>query len=623
MTSRKAPHESPDVSSRPVESEQRTSPAQPTPSYTPADPRDARIAELEQRLAEMQDGDAEGQNPIIHLIWRGGKHARLAVPRPRFLVDVPEHSDPIDEDPGNLVIEGDNRQAMVSLLSQYAGRVDVVLTDPPYNTGKGDFRYNDARFADPDDDTDGGKFVSGEDGGRHGKWLNQMAPTLRVIHALMAKHGVLFMHINDAELPRLLLLLEEVFDERNYLGTLIWKSATDNNPSQIVIEHEYIVAWAKAKEHLPKAWRGPMGLAKTVMLAEYERLKAEDSSEETIGNRWRSWMRRHKKELPTGLALYEFADSHAPFRGGDLQNPGEGDYHYDIIHPVIGKACREPLFGWRYPENAMKDLIDAGRVLFGKDETTIPQYKRYLTDIESEPLRSVIGMFGGKAVNADVRRLFPEQPSTFPRPKPVGLEEMLLSYVADPEAIILDPFAGSGTTAHAVMRLNKRDGGKRRFILIEEGNKGDNYATTLTAERLRRARVSEDLPGGFTFQRIGDRIDMDSFARLRRNQVVDAVLQTDASGRGGGIRAIEGAQWVIGRNVRNEAICLLFDSDEHAALTSEILREMYGEANELGLNKPLRVYGTRTEVFASDSFRFFKLPDEVSTNLVMSLRGGQ
>lgn len=147
--------------------------------------------------------------------------------------------------------------------------------------------------------------------------------------------------------------------------------------------------------------------------------------------------------------------------------------------------------------------------------------------------------------------------------------------------------------------------------------------TSLTAERLRRAREQEKLPGGFSFQRIGERIDMDSFTRLQRTQVVDAVLQTDASGRGGGIRRIEDAQWVIGRNARNEAICLHFDPDDKAALTSEILREMYVEAKDLGLNKPLRVYGTRTEVFASDSFRFFKLPDEVSTNLVMSLRGGQ
>jgi hypothetical protein len=177
--------------------------------------------------------------PGIFLWWADRRQATLSIPKPRILEEVPEHSDPTDEDPGNLLIQGDNRQAMVSLLSHYAGKVDVVVIDPPYNTGRRDLRYNDARFADPDADGKGA-YVSAEDGGKHTKWLNQMAPTLRVIRELMAAHGVIFIHIDDRELPRLLLLMEEIFDESNRIGLLVWKSATDNNPSQIVVEHEYI-----------------------------------------------------------------------------------------------------------------------------------------------------------------------------------------------------------------------------------------------------------------------------------------------------------------------------------------------------------------------------------------------
>src|ERR1035437_2599844 len=115
------------------------------------------------------DDPGEG---AVHLFWADRKRARLAIPKPRLLTPVPEQSDLTEEDPGNLLIEGDNRQAMVSLLAQYAGKVDVVLIDPPYNTGRRDLRYSDARFTDPDADVAKGDFVSAEDGGKHAKWLN-------------------------------------------------------------------------------------------------------------------------------------------------------------------------------------------------------------------------------------------------------------------------------------------------------------------------------------------------------------------------------------------------------------------------------------------------------------------
>src|SRR6476620_5139088 len=133
----------------------------------------------------------------VFLSWAGRKGFRAAVPTPRVFVPVPEASDPTDDDPGNLVIEGDNRQAMVSLFAQYQSQVDVVIIDVPYNTGKNDFRYDDARFHDPDADQAKGDFVKAEDGGKHTKWLNQMATTLWLIKELMAQHAVIFVHIND------------------------------------------------------------------------------------------------------------------------------------------------------------------------------------------------------------------------------------------------------------------------------------------------------------------------------------------------------------------------------------------------------------------------------------------
>ena len=247
------------------------------------------------------------------------------------------------------------------------------------------------------------------------------------------------------------------------------------------------------------------------------------------------------------------------------------------------------------------------------------QLKVYLTEADVS-LKGVVTIDGRSAAN-EIAAMFPEDPDVFKNPKPVAIEEYLLSFVSDRDALVLDCFAGSGTTGHAVMRLNRRDGGSRRFILIEEGTEGDEYAATLTAERLRRARTHDDLPGGFRFLRVGERIDIDGFAQLARKQLVEMILQTDASGRDGRIRPIVGAKYVIGANSRGEAICLHHNPETRGPVSTEILREMFVEAKGLGLAKPLRVYAERSEVFGSDSFRFFKIPDEVANNLVMTLRG--
>lgn len=217
--------------------------------------------------------DADENAGGVYLSWRGRRRAKLLVPAPRVLETVDEESDPSEDDPGNLVIEGDNRQAMSSLRFAYADQVDVCLIDVPYNTGKDDFRYSDRRFEDPDADESQGAYVTGTERGRHTKWLNEMAPTLRLIHDLLSPSGVCFVHINDIELPRLLLLMEDVFDEANRLGMIVWKSATDNNPTRIAIEHEYIVVFAKNATRVPQVWQSLQTDLKQLMLDEFAKIK--------------------------------------------------------------------------------------------------------------------------------------------------------------------------------------------------------------------------------------------------------------------------------------------------------------------------------------------------------------
>jgi adenine-specific DNA-methyltransferase len=579
----------------------------------------ARVGSVPDQAGGTESGQNEGSAEAatedgVFLSWAGRKAFRAAVPTPRVFVPVAEASDPTDEDPGNLVIEGDNRQAMVSLFAQYQSQVDVVVIDPPYNTGKNDFRYDDARFQDPDADQAKGDFVQAEDGGKHTKWLNQMAPTLWLIKELMAAHGVIFVHINDIELPRLLLLMEEIFDADNWLGTVVWKSATDNNPSQIAVEHEYIVCYAKDKASVPSPWKGQVSEMIASMWATFARLRDETKDLDDLRANWKAWIRLHKKELLPALALRTEVDERGPYRpDGDLANPGKIGYDYDIPHPLNGKPVKKPLMGWRFPEATMKALLDDNRIAFRKDDTFVPGLKRYLNEDEPDRLRSVITHINARIAAADIARLFPETPEVFKNPKPVAIEEYLLAFAASKDALILDCFAGSGTTGHAVMRLNKQDGGTRRFIMIEEGNPSDQYATTLTAERLRRARTVEGLPGGFLFLRLGEQIDREAFATFQRHTVIEAIRQADASGRGVGIRPIEG-KWVIGANSRRQAICLGYSVDG-VAVTAADLREMFLEADRLDLARPLRVYGSACEVLESDGFSFFQIPEELLANL--------
>ena len=208
----------------------------------------------------------------LHLHWQGRRSYRAAVPTPRVL-----EIDPVlsfgDQDAGNLLIEGDNLQVMVSLQSQYADSVDVVYIDPPYNRGGQDFRYSDARYRDPDADGSDSYYVSNEDGGRHTKWLNYMAPRMVAIRRLMADHGVIFVSISDIELGRLLMLLDEVFDERNRIAVITWRGSPDNNPSRVAIEHEYVVVYAKNIKKVPKVWATPADEIRDAMMEQFAKLK--------------------------------------------------------------------------------------------------------------------------------------------------------------------------------------------------------------------------------------------------------------------------------------------------------------------------------------------------------------
>lgn len=556
----------------------------------------------------------------MYLHWEGRKGYRTRMPAPRVLEPVPDLS--YGNAMGNRVIEGDNLQVMVSLRSQYQGRVDVAYLDPPYNTGKKDFAFSDARFHDPNADADDMVYVNNEDGGRHTKWLNYLGPRLWLTWQLLAEHGICFVSINDVELFRLGMLMDEIFGEQNRIGTLVWKQAVSNNPTRIAVEHEYILCYAKRIDAVPERWQG-ISPAKEWLLSTYERLKAKQSDPKKLEKAYRAAVKEHRAAYRKAVAegrdddvinlgrmeRYRNIDARGPWaKDWHLEKPYEGGYFYDIPHPETGKPVKRPPRGYRYPPESMKQLLENDLIVFGKDETEPAQLRRYLKDAATA-LRSVVvipGRNGSDLLNS----LIPGAADRYPHPKPVELMTLLLGAAADLDALVLDPFAGSGTTGHAVMRLNARDGGVRRFILIEEGAREDKYCRTLLAPRLQASIEKEELPGGFAFESKGRRLNRDAILELEREAIANLIIQTDATGKGRGISKVAG-DYVIGHNTRQEAICLCWNGRTNSTITRDVLVQMFDEVKERGLRRPLRAYGATCDVGETDSFRFCQIPDEI------------
>ncbi len=543
----------------------------------------------------------------LYLQWEGKRVYRQLVPTPRLLEPLETLS--VGNDRPHMLIEGDNLQVLASLKSRYAGQVDVVYIDPPYNLGKDDFRYSDKRFHDPDADAGDAVYVSNEDGGKHTKWLNFIAPRLYMLWQLLHDdRGVIFVSINDVELFRLGMLLNEIFGEENHVGTIVWKGNTDNNPTRIAIEHEYILCYAKNKDRLAPKWTNTDSEAKQLMLDAFAELKKKGGSLKAIQDAFQEFAKENKP-LIGDLYRYRRADAHGPYAARrNMDNPGKPGHQYDVIHPKTKKPVTKPFWGWRFAETKMKELIKQDRIIFGATEKKIPELKVYLEDVEF-PLRSVVEMDSRKGSN-DLERLFGTR-DVFKNPKPVELMEMLLAYTTQKTSLVLDAFAGSGTTGEALMRLNHRDNGKRRFILIEEGEGADKYCRTVTAKRLDKAIKVHGYDTGFQFYKTGKKLDRDAIIHFERDALASLICQADETGRGRGITALSGHKYVIGKNSRGEAICLVWEGAENSEVTPEIFKAAASEVSRAGLKRPFRIYGTFSRVGDTPSWKFCQIPDEI------------
>lgn len=404
---------------------------------------------------------------------------------------------------GNMIIHGDNLSALKSLLPQYEGKIRCIYIDPPYNTGNEGWVYND-NVNDPRIRKWLGEVVGseGEDLSRHDKWLCMMYPRLKLLHKLLAEDGVIFISLDYHEQPYLRMILDEIFGSSNYVSEIacVNKPSGRSDDKYIATAHESIIIYRKSEllslggfapdEKITKRYnktdddgrlyreedlrkRGTHDERSDRPNLFYPFFYNESTNELLIGN--------NEDETPSGFIRIE------PMKDKDVEGTWrwgkETALEYkSYIHPrYMPNKGQWSLFEWQY-------LDERGDV----KPTTLWDFKDVNSERGTETFIKFLGF----------------NKSDFPNPKPVGTIERVIKIATAPDSIILDSFAGSGTTAHAVLNMNKQDGGNRKFILIEMMD----YADTLTAERVRRVidgygegkKAVEGTGGGFTFYELGD-----------------------------------------------------------------------------------------------------------------------
>ena len=398
--------------------------------------------------------------------------------------------------PRHLLIEGDNLEALKLLQTSHKNKVDVIMIDPPYNTKKDGFTYND-------------RLVDENDSYRHSKWLSFMSKRLILAKELLTLDGLIFINIDEHEFAPLKVLCDEIFGEMNFVENFIWiKNSTKNNSKTTSTNHEYILCYAKNIEFVKSSdiFRVKKEGLDLVMTLRDEFIKNESHLFEQPHLELEKRLKDLYKENPNlkGISGYKLVEQETLriYASDNCSAPGGNGGVYDVIHPVTKKVCKLPSGGYRYKEDTMLEMIENDQILFGKDEKTIIRSKRYLDTVQSEVARSVfINNDDGKK---ELAKIFGKSPFSYP--KPVSEVKHFLKMIPNKNSIILDFFAGSGTTGHAVLELNQEDGGNRQFILCT--NNENNICEEVTYQRLKKViegyvtpkdKVVEGIPANLTY----------------------------------------------------------------------------------------------------------------------------
>lgn len=537
----------------------------------------------------------------------------------------------------NQVVEGDNLQAMVTLY-RLRGQVDLILTDPPYNTGQ-DFRYND-RWEDDPNDPGLGEFVTADDPARHTKWMRFMYPRLQLMKSMLRPGGVLAICIDHRELFRLGQLCDEVFREENRLAIINWEKSysprSDN--THVSTATEYVLVYAKDEDR-----------ARTALLPRTAAMDARYRSRDGDPRAWKAGDASGPKAKTHQSMVYA------------IQSPFTGELHY----PPVGKCWRPDqrevlqwLSGWgcRYEQRDVGDAaaraaviglpvseVAAGKALvvkgslaeareaaarvlehevwprlfFGMDGQGRPQLKNHLEDVKQGKVVTTWWSDDDYQQPAALGSVSWEHEQSghtqagvaeldavvgpghgFETVKPLRLFEKITHIWCPPDGLVLDPFAGTGTTGHAVLELNARSGATRRFTLIEQGRpeRGDSYARHLMAQRLQRVVTGKwasgkrsPLGGGFDFASLDRKVDAPALLSMERADMTDTVIAShfDATRRRGvGLTRlpVDQHRYLVGKNTDEEGFFLVWEGpDGNTDFTEDVYEAVAEEAEQAGL----------------------------------------
>jgi site-specific DNA-methyltransferase (adenine-specific)/adenine-specific DNA-methyltransferase len=405
----------------------------------------------------------------------------------RLLEPVPELSCGAEDagdagDAGNLIVQGDNLHALKALLPRYAGQVKCIYIDPPYNTGNEGWVYND-NVNSPEIRKWLGEVVGkeGETLDRHDRWLCMMYPRLVLLKQFLREDGAIVISIDDNEVATLRLLMDEIFGAKNFVATVLWQKvySPKNSARHLSEDHDYIVIYATKADN----WRPNL----------IGRNESQDAAYKNPDN-----------------------DPRGPWKTSDLSARNYySDGTYSLTTPS-GRVIGGPPKGryWTISKERFKELDKDNRIWWGKKQDSIPQFKRFLTDVKDGVVPQTMWFYKDVGHTQEAKKEllelvdFDTSDDVFITPKPTRLIQRILQIATDKDSIVLDSFAGSGTTGHAVLKQNTQDGGNRRFIQVEMD---PGIAKTVTAGRMKRVVTGytntkgtavEGLGSGFQFCRL-------------------------------------------------------------------------------------------------------------------------
>jgi len=462
---------------------------------------------------QIELGDRYGLN------WKGksGVFAKIQEKTTSTLHPQPEES--IDwETTQNMFIEGDNLEVLKVLHKAYYGKIKMIYIDPPYNTGN-DFVYNDdfkqtrGSYDQEAGIVDEEGYATRDDGLRvntgghkHSNWLSMMYPRLFLARNLLRQDGVIFVSIDDNEVHNLRLMMNEIFGEENFVAQMIWEGAFKNDAQRVGVSHEYILVFARNIQESNQGW----GISKEgiePVLREVSRLQAKYSENLDQASRDLAAWYVTKKATPSfAHRRFRYIDSRGAYKLDDPTAPG--GRKFNLINPSTRKII--PLRkgrGWTFDQKRFEQMIHEGRITFISDSSVM--VRRYLHETDEVTPQSVFYQ-PARSASERLNSLMNGNVFDFPKDETIIRRLVDMSTDSSTESIILDFFGGSGTTAHAVEELNARDGGNRKWIMVqlpeliskksEAYKAGYKSIAEIARERIRRAgiKISKDFADKIT-----------------------------------------------------------------------------------------------------------------------------